>query len=102
MMMRAPPWKPWPKPPFQCADAALGATVEVPVLGGVARTKVPPGSSSGRRLRLRGKGLPNPSGRDGDLYAEVRIVVPRDPSPEERDAYEHLRRASRPKAGSAA
>ena len=77
------------------AEAALGATIEVPTLDGVARTKVPAGSSSGRRLRLRGKGLPNPSGPPGDLYATVRIVVPRQLSAEERSLYEQLQRVSR-------
>jgi curved DNA-binding protein len=81
--------------PVTPAEAALGATVEVPTLDGVARTKVPAGSSSGRRLRLRGKGLANPSGPPGDLYATVRIVVPRQLSAEERDLYEQLRRVSR-------
>lgn len=76
------------------ADAALGATLEVPTLEGTARVKVPPGSSSGRRLRLRGKGLPNPGGTPGDLYATVRIVVPREPTDEEREAYERLREVS--------
>jgi len=88
--------------PVTPAEAALGATVEVPILDGVARTKVPAGSSSGRRLRLRGKGLPNPSGPPGDLYAEVRIVVPRTLSDEEREAYERLRQATRPERGSEA
>jgi curved DNA-binding protein len=77
------------------ADAALGATVEVETLDGTARVKVPPGSSSGRRLRLRGKGIPNPSGTPGDLYATVQIEVPRHLSEDEREAYERLRRASR-------
>jgi curved DNA-binding protein len=86
-----------PVPP---ADAALGASVEVPTLHGTARVKVPPGSSSGRRLRLRGKGMRNPSGPPGDLYATVRIVVPRTLSDEEREAYEQLRQASRATAGS--
>ena len=81
--------------PVTPAEAALGATIEVPTLDGVARTKVPAGSSSGRRLRLRGKGLPNPSGPPGDLYATVRIVVPRQLSAEERRLYEQLQRVSR-------
>ena len=38
---------------------------------------IPPGTNSGQKLRLRGKGLPNPSGSPGDLYAEVRIVSPK-------------------------
>jgi curved DNA-binding protein len=88
--------------PVSPADAALGASVDVSTLDGTARVKVPPGSSSGRRLRLRGKGLPNPSGAPGDLYATVRIVVPRKLSDEEREAYERLRQASRATAGSRA
>ena len=71
-------------------EAALGATVEVTTPTGVARVKVPPGTSSGRRLRLRGKGR----GR-GDLYATVRIVVPKALTDEERAAYERLRAVSR-------
>ena len=80
--------------PVSPADAALGASVEVQTLDGTARVKVPPGSSSGRRLRLRGKGLPNPSGTPGDLYATVRIVVPKELTDEEREAYERLRSAT--------
>jgi curved DNA-binding protein len=80
--------------PVSPADAALGASVEVETLDGTARVKVPPGSSSGRRLRLRGKGLPNPSGTPGDLYATVRIVVPKELTDEEREAYERLRSAT--------
>ncbi len=57
-------------------EAALGATVPVPTPGGTAKVTVPAGSSSGRRLRLRGEGMPNPRGADGDLYAEIRIMVP--------------------------
>ena len=57
-------------------EAALGATVAVDTPGGEAKVKVPPGTSSGRRLRLRGRGMPNPRGKPGDLYAEVRIMVP--------------------------
>ncbi|MET7849628.1 J domain-containing protein [Streptomyces avermitilis] len=71
-------------------EAALGATVPVPTPGGTAKVTVPPGSSSGRRLRLRGEGMPNPRGADGDLYAEVRIMVPPDPTPRERELFEEL------------
>jgi len=80
--------------PVSPADAALGATVQVGTLDSTARVKVPAGSSSGRRLRLRGKGLPNPSGSPGDLYATVQIEVPRHLSDDEREAYERLRRVS--------
>lgn len=71
-------------------EAALGTTVVLDTPGGEAKVKVPPGSSSGRRLRLRGRGLPNPRGRPGDLFAEVWIVVPPAPSEEERRLYERL------------
>ncbi|MFD2353762.1 DnaJ C-terminal domain-containing protein [Nonomuraea ferruginea] len=57
-------------------EAALGATVPIDTPGGEAKLKVPPGTSSGRRLRLRGRGMRNPSGPAGDFFAEVRIMVP--------------------------
>ncbi len=76
-------------------EAALGATVEVPTLEGTARVKVPPGSSTGRRLRLRGQGLPGPSKERGDLYAAVRVEVPRQLTDEERRLLEQLAEASR-------
>jgi curved DNA-binding protein len=75
-------------------EAVLGATVPVRTPGGEAQVKVPPGSSSGRRLRLRGQGLPNPRGRPGDLYAELRIAVPRSPSPREKELFEELAKVS--------
>ena len=57
-------------------EAALGTSVAVDTPGGEAKVKVPHGTSSGKRLRLRGRGLPNPRGKPGDLYAEARIMVP--------------------------
>ncbi|MEU6039222.1 DnaJ C-terminal domain-containing protein [Actinomadura sp. NPDC047616] len=71
-------------------EAALGTRAPVETPGGEARVKVPPGSSCGRRLRLRGRGLPNPRGTPGDLYAEVQIKVPPEPGPEERRLFEEL------------
>jgi curved DNA-binding protein len=75
-------------------EAALGATVEVGTLGGTARVKVPPGSSSGRRLRLRGEGMPGPGKQRGDLFATVKIVVPKQLSKVERELFEQLAQAS--------
>jgi curved DNA-binding protein len=75
-------------------EAALGARVPVDTPGGEAKVTVPAGSSSGRRLRLRGKGLPNPKGSPGDLYAEVKIMVPRKPGDRERELFEELARVS--------
>lgn len=64
--------------PITVSEAALGAKIEVPTIDGRAMLRVPPGSSSGRLLRLREKGAPvarTPS-RRGDLYVELQIVAP--------------------------
>lgn len=73
--------------------AALGGEAEVPTLDGGVTVKVPAGSPSGRKIRLRGKGFPARKGA-GDLYAELRIVVPDELTPEERELFEKLRDAS--------
>ena len=75
-------------------EAALGASVAIDTPGGEAKLRVPPGTSSGRRLRLRGRGLPNPRGRPGDLYAEAKVMVPGRPTDEERRLFEELGRVS--------
>jgi curved DNA-binding protein len=75
-------------------EAALGTSVVVDTPGGEAKVRVPPGTSSGRRLRLRGRGLPNPRGRAGDLFADVRIVVPPKLTDRERELFEELARTS--------
>ena len=75
-------------------EAALGTSVVVDTPGGEAKVKVPHGTSSGRRLRLRGRGLPNPRGKPGDLYAEARIMVPAKLSHTERQLFEQLAAAS--------
>ena len=66
------------------ADAALGCAVVVPTLEGPVRLRVPPGSSSGRLLRLRGRGQRSGE-RAGDQLVEVRIVIP-DPLSEAEEA----------------
>jgi curved DNA-binding protein len=71
-------------------EAALGTSVAVETPGGETKVKVPPGTSSGKRLRLRHRGLPHPRGRAGHLYAEVRIVVPGKLSDAERQLFEQL------------
>jgi DnaJ-class molecular chaperone len=79
--------------PLSFAEAALGATVDVPTLEGRVRLKVPPGTSSGARLRLRGKGVPGRNGEpSGDLLVVPRIHVPRDLSPRARQLVEQLER----------
>jgi curved DNA-binding protein len=73
-------------------QAVLGDALKIETPDGSVTLKVPPGSQSGRRLRLRGRGLPRTDGNRGDLFAVVRIVVPEKPSAAERAAYETLKR----------
>ncbi len=68
------------------ATAVLGGKATVPTLDGEATVTVPPGTSSGARLRLRGLGIAG-----GDLFARIMIRVPKEPTDEERALYEQLR-----------
>ena len=76
-------------------EAALGAKVEVQTLEDSVRVTVPAGSSCGRRLRLRGQGMPGPGGSAGDLYAVVKIVVPKKLSKQERKHFQALAETSK-------
>ena len=69
-------------------EAALGAAVPVETPSGEATVSVPAGSSSGRKLRLRGQGMPHSRGKPGDLYAEVKIMVPDRLSERERGLFD--------------
>lgn len=71
-------------------EAALGRTVKVPTLGGTVDLKIPTGSSSGTKLRLKGRGLPGPP--PGDQYVELKIVLPKIMSRDSRAMYEALER----------
>ena len=71
--------------------AALGGTIRVPTLDGEVDMTLPPGSSTGRVLRLRGQGWPGECGARGDEFAEVRVVVPAHPNEEQRRLYERLK-----------
>lgn len=82
--------------PITPSQAALGGTVTVQTPTGNAQVRVPAGSSSGRRLRLRGRGLPQRGGGSGDLHAVVKIVVPKKLSARERELYEQLAESSSP------
>jgi len=83
--MDVPLW-PW--------QAVLGDAVQLDTPDGRVTLRVPAGTQGGRRLRLRGRGLPRPGGRRGDLHAVARIRIPERPSAAERAAYEALRRAA--------
>src|SRR5580704_3291392 len=71
-------------------EAALGTTAAVETPRGEMKVKVPPGTSTGKRLRLRPHGLPHPRGGAGPLYAAVKIVVPANLTDEERSLFEQL------------
>ena len=77
--------------PVTFAEAALGATVQVPTLdGGTVKVKVAPGTPSGRVLRVKGRGIETKKGT-GDLLAKVQVVVPKDLSDSAKKAVEALR-----------
>lgn len=79
------------KLPVTFSEAALGATVEVPTLGGdPVRLKVQPGTPSGRVLRVKGRGVKSSKGT-GDLLAEVQVVVPSHLSDRAKEALEAFR-----------
>ena len=62
--------------PLTIDEAVLGAKVRVPTLEGAVALTIVPGSNAGRTLRLKGKGLPNATGGNGDLLVTIRIVLP--------------------------
>ena len=80
------------------ADAALGCQAVVPTLEGPVRLRVPPGSSSGRLLRLRGRGMER-EGRRGDQLVEVRIVVEEPLDEAEEALYRRLRQLAEERHG---
>ena len=71
--------------PVRFAEAALGGEIEVPTLADPVRIRIPAGISGGAALRVPGRGMPRPDGGHGDLVVRVRIAVPRDLTPEQKD-----------------
>ena len=79
--------------PITLEEAILGGTVEVPTLEGAARLKIPPGTSSGQKFRLRGKGAYNLGTQTrGDQYVRVEIVVPKNVDERTRELVRELAR----------
>ena len=75
-------------------EAVLGARVSVETLDGKVDLTIPPGSQTGQKLRLRGQGLRRRDGNRGDLYVRLKVVVPTQPSPEEKELFRRLAAAS--------
>jgi curved DNA-binding protein len=71
-------------------EAAMGAKVAVPTLGGTVELTIPPGAGSGQKLRLRGRGLPGSPA--GDQFVTLKMVTPDASSPEAKAAYERMKK----------
>lgn len=80
--------------PVTITEAALGAKIEVPTIGGPVEMTVPPGMASGGKLRLRGKGLRDAAGKAGDQIVVIRVVPPKSLTAEQRRLLEQLRDVS--------
>jgi DnaJ-class molecular chaperone len=86
--------------PVTFSEAALGTKVQVPTVEGPVTLTVPPGTSSGARLRLRGRGVKRPDGARGDQIVRVEIVAPKgaDADAETRKLFEDLARRTEQKS----
>ncbi|MEN6349675.1 MAG: J domain-containing protein [Syntrophomonas sp.] len=72
-------------------QAVLGDKITVPTLDRSLRVTIPPGTTNGRRLRLKGQGLPGPKGNNGDQYVQINISLPSTMSDEEKELYRKIR-----------
>jgi DnaJ-class molecular chaperone len=73
-------------------DAVLGGEIQVPTITSRVMLKVPPLTQNGRSFRLSGLGMPRLGGNGkGDLYARVKVKLPQELSPQERELFERLR-----------
>ncbi|MGL4880616.1 MAG: DnaJ C-terminal domain-containing protein [Waterburya sp.] len=80
--------------PITPEEAALGVEIKIPTSEGGVTMKIPSGVDSGQSLRLRGKGWRDAKGRRSDQIVKLKIVTPKELTPQERECYEKLRQAS--------
>jgi molecular chaperone DnaJ len=73
--------------------AALGTKIKVRTVDGRCTIKVPPGTQSGTKLRLSGKGIAKPSGIRGDQYVEVTVKIPKKLSDKQKELLEEFQEA---------
>ncbi len=76
--------------PLTYAEAALGATLEIPTLNGPVKLRIPAGTHNGKTFRLRGRGAPARKGKTGDLLVEARVEIPKRLSKQQRRLLESL------------
>jgi len=76
-------------------EAVLGGNISVPTLEGRLNIKIPPGTQSGQKLRVRGRGLPGRTGEPGDLIVVAQVEVPAQVPDVERKLWEQLQRESK-------
>jgi curved DNA-binding protein len=76
-------------------EAVLGTNISVPTLPGTVNIRIPPGTQAGQKLRVRGRGLPNRNGGNGDLIVVTKIEVPAETSDAERKLWEQLAKESK-------
>ncbi|RZA07085.1 MAG: hypothetical protein EOP11_08650 [Proteobacteria bacterium] len=76
--------------PISFLEAILGGEVEVPTIEGKVQLKIPPGVSTGSRLRVRGKGVASPKGERGDQFVTLKVVMPKVIAPELSEAIRAL------------
>jgi DnaJ-class molecular chaperone len=78
--------------PITLAEAVEGAKIDVPTPWGTIALSIPPGTSSGKRLRVKGQGVRPKNGEPGDLFAEIQVVLPAELSEEERKTLAEISR----------
>ncbi len=80
---------------FSYPELVLGSERQIPTLDGKVRLKIPKGTEVGELLRIKGYGLPNPEGRDGDLFVVVGLEIPKRPSRKEKKLLKDLMKESK-------
>ncbi|GBE36167.1 chaperone protein DnaJ [bacterium BMS3Bbin07] len=79
--------------PVTIPEAALGAKIEVPTIDGMTKMTLPPGTQGNQRFKLKGKGFPSPkTGKRGDQYVNIKIVIPKELSSEDKKLFREIER----------
>lgn len=76
--------------PVSVTEAVLGGEIEIPTLKGTITTKIPPETQNGKTLRLAGLGIPDRTGKPGNLYARIKVVIPMQIGAKEKKLFQEL------------